>query len=367
MVASQHKMLKGVPEYTVYQDSLYLPSPQYVKKASLGYDMVFADLLWLRAIQAFGGHFASDKNYELLYNMFDVITELDPHFIDVYRFGSLAVGEEARKYELGLKILEKGMVNNPGKYRLPFEAGYISWWDMKDAERAKKYYIMASKCPDAPDWIERQLAYFDLQLGKYNAAFERWVEAFLKAADSNQGYLKEISLNSLKNVINDWNIKILQDAADTYKKNNNQSAADLKILVKEGCIKKYKIASFPKFLQVIDTYYEKYDRNINNLNNIINESTIEDSGIPVSPSGGYYILVPTENVIVKSEDLFNYYKDLLLRIRNTIEIYKKEHKKFPLTLYDLGPIMQNIKEPMGGEWLYNPATGEIKSSVFRQF
>jgi len=379
-ILSQHKLLKKVRQYEVYRDSLYLPRPEYIKVSALGYDMILADLLWLRSIQAFGGHFMSDKDYSLMYNLFDVITDLDPHFIDAYRFGNMVVGEgtsmgklgqktkseqaQLEQMELGLKLLEKGMKNNPNKYRLPFEAGYVSWWNMKDAKRAKQYYKVASKCPDAPDWIERQLAYFDLALGKYNAAFEKWVEAFVKATDDNHSYLKDIALDNIKRVIDKWNKKILQEAADKYKDEHNKTVEEIGLLVKEGYIKKYRVADFFKFIEVIDKYYQKFSRNLENITKIVDESMVEGNDIPNNPYGGYYLIIPTKNQVTNSKPFFEYYNKLLRYIRNRIEIYKEKKGEYPPTIEDIDQRMKEIEEPMGGKWLYNPQTGEFKSSVF---
>jgi len=49
------------------QQSLYLSSSS-LKKVSLGYTEVLADIYWIRALQYFGGNKQTEQNPELLYH-----------------------------------------------------------------------------------------------------------------------------------------------------------------------------------------------------------------------------------------------------------------------------------------------------------
>ena len=51
---------------------LYLPSGKYLKPASLGFDTLVADLLWIKAIGYFGGHYLTDRSYKLVGIIFPV-------------------------------------------------------------------------------------------------------------------------------------------------------------------------------------------------------------------------------------------------------------------------------------------------------
>src|SRR5579863_5864958 len=62
------------------EDVLYISSPKFVKRASLGYEGLLADIYWTRAVQYFGReHFLGGKNYELLAPLLEITTALDPH------------------------------------------------------------------------------------------------------------------------------------------------------------------------------------------------------------------------------------------------------------------------------------------------
>src|ERR1700682_6446637 len=89
--------------------SLYVTSPTAVRRLSLAYTALAADLYWIRAIQYYGGTQrqtasaqlppppspATDPSadYPLLYPLLDLTTSLDPRFNVAYRFGAIFLAE----------------------------------------------------------------------------------------------------------------------------------------------------------------------------------------------------------------------------------------------------------------------------------
>src|SRR5881397_516312 len=61
-----------------------------------------------------------------------VITELDPHYLDPYLIGALIMNAEARKPEMALALLDRGIARNPDQWILAFEAGFLCYNDLKD-------------------------------------------------------------------------------------------------------------------------------------------------------------------------------------------------------------------------------------------
>ena len=62
----------------------------------------------------------------------------------------------------GLQLLEKGTFNVYRQYRIPFEGMYVANFQMKDSlELARWYGRVASKRPDAPNWVPRMAAYIE--------------------------------------------------------------------------------------------------------------------------------------------------------------------------------------------------------------
>lgn len=74
---------------------LYLPSGKFLRKVSLGYEGLLADIYWTRAVQYFGGkRLAQSSEFKLLGPLLQITTDLDPHLIIAYHFGSIFLADK---------------------------------------------------------------------------------------------------------------------------------------------------------------------------------------------------------------------------------------------------------------------------------
>jgi tetratricopeptide (TPR) repeat protein len=123
---------------------LYLPSGKYLKIISLGYDNFLADLIYLWSIQYYGDYELFDR-YPYLERIFDVITDIDPQFIDAYDFGSMIMVMDANRTEKALALLDKGIENNRDAWNLAAWAGFVCfiYVNPPDYERAARYFKLA--------------------------------------------------------------------------------------------------------------------------------------------------------------------------------------------------------------------------------
>ena len=80
----------------------YYPSGRFLKPATLGHAATAADLAWLRAVQYYGGHRATDNQFVRMEHVFDILTTLDPGFEPAYVFGSFALAQEGRDFRAPL-------------------------------------------------------------------------------------------------------------------------------------------------------------------------------------------------------------------------------------------------------------------------
>ncbi|MGI9535388.1 MAG: hypothetical protein ACR2NW_10605, partial [Thermodesulfobacteriota bacterium] len=114
----QIKIDKSRDKFRSIHSTLNLDSST-LEKVSLGYKELLADLYWLRMLQYFGSDEIqlSQKDAKLLFNYFDIITDLDPKFVNAYRFGGTFLAEPTPiglgELELGTKLMDKGRENNP--------------------------------------------------------------------------------------------------------------------------------------------------------------------------------------------------------------------------------------------------------------
>ncbi|MDC4223415.1 MAG: hypothetical protein MPW15_04075 [Candidatus Manganitrophus sp.] len=126
---------------------LYLPSGKYLKPLAFGYDQLLADLLWMKTISYFGGHFMSDKQYPWLAHMLNLIIDLDPRFDFPYYFGGVVLSLEASQIEEANKILERGIEAYPDRWQYPFYIGFNYYYHKKDAQRGLPYLEKAASLP----------------------------------------------------------------------------------------------------------------------------------------------------------------------------------------------------------------------------
>src|ERR1041384_8882982 len=64
------------------QEVLYITSPKAVKRLSLGYEGLLADVYWTRAVQYFGNHHAmNSEEYDLLAPLLNITTTLHPQLM----------------------------------------------------------------------------------------------------------------------------------------------------------------------------------------------------------------------------------------------------------------------------------------------
>jgi hypothetical protein len=93
-VISRRKVEEIRGRQATLEDILYLPSGKTVKRLSLGYSSLLADVYWTRAVQYFGSrHIRGSEHYELLEPLLEITTELDPNLIVAYETGSIFLSQ----------------------------------------------------------------------------------------------------------------------------------------------------------------------------------------------------------------------------------------------------------------------------------
>jgi hypothetical protein len=260
------------------------------------------------------------------------------------------------------------MLKNPRSYMLPYWAGYVCVWDIGDYQRAKYYYRQALKSPDCPDHVHRILSYIELKWGKYKIAYEKYIEDYLRSLEQNNDVIIGLTQGRLREVILRWYLKVLNDAAVTYREKFGKDIETLDDLVKEDVLGSSQLPHYEKLMNVIDQYARLGTRLMPYLQEIIQKSFVEIKGIPPEPYGLFYYIRPNStsqdsNFINGAYDIINYVKIFIQAVRQDIGRYKELHGTYPATLSELYGEEFKAVEPFGGEWIYNPETGEFHSST----
>jgi len=159
---------------------LYLPSGKYLKPASFGYYAILADFIYLWSIQYYGDP-GFHPRMEYLKHTYDIITELDPPYLDAYQTGALFMFYEGRNPKGGLQLLDQGLERNPEQWILPLNAGFYCMMRLNDKELAARYFEKAAKIPRAHSLAKRALASMRFKLGDKVSALQLWSEVFESA------------------------------------------------------------------------------------------------------------------------------------------------------------------------------------------
>jgi hypothetical protein len=133
------------------EELLYFPSNEFVKAVTGGFDLLLADFLWIETGSYYGKHRLSDKSYPYLYHMFNIVTDLDPQFLSPYTFGAMLLADDAKRLDLALKLLDKGIIKNPELWQIPFTKGFILYIFEKNNLEASRWFLFAYYIEGAPE------------------------------------------------------------------------------------------------------------------------------------------------------------------------------------------------------------------------
>ncbi len=138
-------------EYRAF-NTRFLPKAKIMKALTLGFDRVLADMFWLLFLQYYGDRSIKD-NLKTAPAYLELITTLDPHFIDPYWFTAFAIAGDMGQVEQADKILAKGVKENPLDWSIAYIAGFSYFIYKHDEERAANYFRIAASVKGAPSWL----------------------------------------------------------------------------------------------------------------------------------------------------------------------------------------------------------------------
>src|SRR6202453_1941117 len=175
------------PQATI-EDALFVTSPKVLKRASLGYDGLLADIYWTRAVQYFGIRYHDrSTSYTLLAPLLEITTQLDPHLIVAYEFGASflapdppnGAGEPGR----AVKLMEFGIQNNPNNWKLYYDLGFVYYMNLKDYKKAADVFAQGSQLPNSHPFMRVWAAQMAQHAGDYETAKMLWTASYQNSQD----------------------------------------------------------------------------------------------------------------------------------------------------------------------------------------
>jgi len=205
----------------VTTNMLYVRSPQVLRRATLSFQALAADIYWIRAVQHYGGTKLSNdpnKQYDVLYPLLDLTTSLDPYFDQVYKFGSVFLAEPfpagAGRPDQGIALLQKGLRTRPDRWELAQGIGFVYYWWLADYQNAAMWFNRAADMPRSPDWL-RPLAAVTLAQGGNRASSRMLWTEISRNADAD--WLRDQASFRLKQLDALDGIDFIQRIVDQYR------------------------------------------------------------------------------------------------------------------------------------------------------
>ena len=316
------------------EGSLYISSSS-LKKLSLGYNEILADVYWIRALQYFGSKKPAEQNPELLYHYFDIITDLDPKFVNAYRYGGTFLAEPPPfglgETRMGIELLDKGRKNNPENYKLPLEEAFIYYFYPKDYEKAAGLFREASEKPGISTLRKTSMT---------------GMAASAHAKGGNNELSRKI-----------WEIIYETSPSDGRREFALRNIQEIDTTVLEE-----------KLTESLKEYVKRYGKMPASPEDLIRAGIVKN-GIPEAPVGGKFILAPGIEAIKSSELSKRKVQEDTAFLNSKSARYKKLYGDYPRSLDELRKFIELETtadfplHPLGEEYIYNRETGKVESSV----
>ena len=205
------------PQATL-DEVLYINSPTVLKRASLGYDGLLADIYWTRAVQYFGNrHHNYAQSYNLLAPLLEITTTLDPHLLVAYQFGASFLAPKppngAGQSDRAVQLMEYGIQNNPNEWRLYYNLGFVYYTELKDYSKAADAFARGSQVPGAHPFLRVLAGLMAQHAGDFETARALWAATYQTSQDK---LIRQNAAEHLRALRVDQDVTNLQGAANRF-------------------------------------------------------------------------------------------------------------------------------------------------------
>lgn len=193
---------------------------------AMGYQGLLSDYEFLRATTFYGDRSVKQQqmsadDWDFFAYSLDVVTDLDPYFLDPYVLGEGLLTWDTQRYAEANALLRKGMEYRTWDWQLPYYVGFNHFYFLGDSATGSDYLMQAAEIPDSPVFLATLAARLAYYGGKSQTAL-----VFLQQmlAETNSEALRQRMgkrLLALQGAVQ------IEEALQRYRKAN---AADLQVL-----------------------------------------------------------------------------------------------------------------------------------------
>jgi tetratricopeptide (TPR) repeat protein len=230
-LAASAMLLQGIDRLRPARENeeiLYLNN-SVLKRLSLGYNGLLADIYWTRAVQYFGfRHHNGTRNYNLLAPLLEIATHLDPHLVVAYEFGASflapAPPDGAGEPEQAIKLMEYGIQNNPDNWKLYYDLGFIYYMNLKDYPKAAQVFAQGAQRPNAHSFLRLLAAQMAQHAGEFATARLMWNATYQNTQDK---FIQQNALEHLRALQVDEDVTRLQQAVARFGQRTGRLPASI--------------------------------------------------------------------------------------------------------------------------------------------
>jgi len=233
------RRLDQVRTTATLEEVLYLNSPKWVRRLSLGYTGLLADIYWTRAVQYFGSkHVVAARDYRLLYALLEITTALDPKLIVAYQFGANFLAprppEGAGQPDKAVALVEYGIRNNPDNWKLYYELGFIYYYmEKKDYAKAAEAFERGTKVPNAHPLLRVLAARMAQHAGEIQTSRMLWQGAYATTQDD---LIRKNAVMHLRALKVDEDITELEKMVARYREQTGVLPSSFNVLIGAGML-----------------------------------------------------------------------------------------------------------------------------------
>jgi len=220
------------------QQELYIHSPKMLRRLSLGYTGLLADVYWTRAVQYFGHqHHRNSNDFHLLPPLLRMATELDPHLIPPYQFGANFLAQKppngAGMPNEALTLMQYGIEHNPNNWRLYYNLGFLYFTEFKDYAKAADAFEAGAKLPVTNAFMPVLAARMAQHAGEFDTARMLWYTTYQSTTD---GAIRDNAVKHLAALRVDEDVTHLEELVQKYRKLTKRLPESISDLERVGFI-----------------------------------------------------------------------------------------------------------------------------------
>lgn len=219
-------------------DFLYISSPKLVKRLSLGYEGLLADIYWTRAVQYYGGvHHSGGGSFKQLWPLLNITTQLDPQLMPAYQYGATFLTAKPPAGpgmpQQAIELMQYGIQKNPDDWRLYYNLGFIYYMDLKDYPKAAAVFQQGSDKPRAHPFLKVLAAQSAQRGGDAQTAGLLWETMYETTRDK---YIRENAVWHLRALKVNQDVTKLEELVGVYRQKYGRLPTSLPEMVRAGLL-----------------------------------------------------------------------------------------------------------------------------------